>query len=145
MRAIVQRVLQAQVEVDGKVVGSISRGFLTYLGVSVSDKLPLAAKMADRVGGLRIFEDLNGKMNLSLQDVRGGILAIPNFTLLADASQGRRPAFSGAATSESAQPIFDHFVLSLKQMGLSVSSGEVGADMLIRSKADGPVNILLET
>lgn len=144
MKAIVQRVLQAQVQVDGKVVGCIEKGFLTYIGVGLNDKPASAEKLADKVGGLRIFEDGAGKMNLSLQDVGGDILAIPNFTLLADASQGRRPAFSAAAPSVSAEPVFAHFILSLRQMGLTVSSGMFGADMIITSKAEGPVNILLE-
>jgi D-aminoacyl-tRNA deacylase len=144
MRAVVQRVRWAEVEVGGKVVGRMLRGLLVYVGVAVGDTPQEARRLADKVANLRIFEDELGKLNLCVQDARGGVLAISNFTLLADARKGRRPAFVGAAAQEIAAPIFDAFVAALREAGLGVEQGVFGASMFIRSEADGPVNILLE-
>lgn len=144
MKAVVQRVLSAAVEVDGRTVGRIERGLLVYLGVAVGDGADQAAKIADKVAGLRIFEDGEGRLNLSLQDVQGGVLAIPNFTLLADARKGRRPAFVDAAAGEVARPLFDAFVTAIGAAGVPVAQGVFGASMKITSVADGPVNILLD-
>jgi D-tyrosyl-tRNA(Tyr) deacylase len=144
MKAVVQRVRWAEVEVEGRVVGRIERGLLVYAGVAVGDTLQEARRLADKVANLRIFEDDAGKLNLSVQDARGGVLAVSNFTLLADARKGRRPAFVGAAGQEAAGPIFDGFVAALRAAGLNVGQGVFGATMHIRSEADGPVNILLD-
>lgn len=144
MKAVVQRVLSAAVDVDGQVIGAIGRGLLVYVGVAVGDQAHQAAKLADKVAGLRIFEDGEGKLNLSLQDVQGGVLAIPNFTLLADARKGRRPAFVDAASGDLARPLFDAFVQALRSSGMAVAQGRFGATMKIASEAIGPVNILLD-
>ena len=144
MKAVVQRVRSAEVQVDGEVVGRIDRGLLVYVGVGCHDAADDAERLADKVVNLRIFEDDAEKLNRSVQDVRGGVLAIPNFTLLADARKGRRPSFVGAAAPEAAAPVFQAFVAALKRSGCPVAAGVFGATMLIRSDADGPVNILLE-
>ena len=144
MKAVVQRVRWAEVEVGGRVVGRIERGLLVYAGVAVGDTLQEARRLADKVANLRIFEDDLGKLNLSVQDARGGVLAVSNFTLLADARKGRRPAFVAAAAKEAAAPVFEGFVGALRAAGLDVQQGVFGATMHIRSEADGPVNILLD-
>ncbi|HOD83712.1 MAG: D-tyrosyl-tRNA(Tyr) deacylase [Planctomycetes bacterium ADurb.Bin126] len=145
MRAVIQRVLRAKVCVNGQTAGSIQRGLLVYLGVGPLDSQADAAKLADKIAFLRIFEDDNGKMNRSVQDVRGGVLAVPNFTLYADARKGRRPAFTGAAGPQEAVRLFEAFVAALKVAGCTVASGIFGAHMEISSLADGPVNILYDT
>ena len=145
MKAVVQRVRWAEVEVDGRVVGRVERGLLVYAGVAAGDTAQEAARLADKVANLRIFEDEGGKLNRSVQDVMGAsVLAISNFTLLADARKGRRPAFVGAASIEAAGPVFEAFVAALRASGLTVQQGLFGATMHIRSEADGPVNILLD-
>jgi D-tyrosyl-tRNA(Tyr) deacylase len=144
VKAVVQRVRWAEVEVDGRLVGRIDRGLLVYAGVAAGDTAQEAWKLADKVAHLRIFEDEAGKLNLCVQDVRGGVLAISNFTLLADARKGRRPAFVGAAGAEAAGPVFEGFLAALRAAGLGVQQGVFGARMHIRSEADGPVNILLD-
>lgn len=144
MRILVQRVQWAEVDVDGAVVGRIERGLLVYAGVAAWDRPADAGRAAEKVAHLRIFEDDDGKLSQSLQDARGGVLAIPNFTLLADAGKGRRPAFTDAASGEAARAIFTTFVSRLEGFGLNVVMGVFGAKMEIRSAADGPVNIILE-
>lgn len=144
MKAVVQRVRWAEVSVDGKVIGRIERGLLVYVGVAVGDTAEESRRLADKVVALRIFEDDSGKLNRSVQDVRGGVLAIPNFTLLADARKGRRPAFVRAAPPEAARPAFAVLLSSLGAGGMPVAQGAFGASMQIRSEADGPVNIILE-
>ena len=144
MKAVIQRVRWAEVEVEGRVVGRIERGLLVYAGVAVGDTVQEARRLADKVANLRIFPDDLGKLNLSVQDARGGVLAVSNFTLLADARKGRRPAFVAAAGPEIAGPIFDGLVACLRAAGVPVQQGVFGATMHIRSEADGPVNILLD-
>lgn len=144
MRALVQRVTLAAVEVDGQVVGKIDRGLLVYHAVAGGDSKNQAAKLAEKVVNLRIFQDDQGKLNVSVRDTQGEILAIPNFTLLADTSRGRRPEFSPAAPAADAQPLFDEFVRSLSQSDCPVAAGIFGADMLIRSQADGPINVVID-
>ena len=144
MKAVVQRVRSAEVRVDGEVVGRIDRGLLVYVGVGCDDSADDAERLAEKVVNLRIFEDDAEKLNLNVRDVRGGVLAIPNFTLMADARKGRRPSFVGAAAPEDAGPVFGAFVAALKRGGCPVAVGAFGATMLIRSDAEGPVNILLE-
>lgn len=145
MRAVIQRVQRAKVCVNGQTAGSIEQGLLVYVGVGPSDDEGDAAKLADKIAFLRIFEDEQGKMNRSVQDVRGGVLAVPNFTLYADARKGRRPAFTAAAAPQVAVRLFEAFVAALKVAGCSVASGIFGAHMEISSLADGPVNILYDT
>ena len=144
MRAVVQRVLEARVSVDGEVVGQIAHGLLAYVGVRVGDTEADARKLADKIAFLRVFADEDGKMNRTVQDVRGGVLAVPNFTLLADARKGRRPAFTDAARPEVAAPLHEAFVAELARLGCVVATGRFRTHMAIHSVADGPVNIVLD-
>lgn len=144
MRALVQRVHWAQVEVAGQVVGRIEKGLLVYLGIAVDDRLEDALAMAQKLAGLRVFEDEQGKINLSVRDARGGVLAISNFTLLADARKGRRPTFDAAAPAAAAEPIHEHFVRELRSLCDSVACGVFGAEMTISSAAAGPVNVVID-
>ena len=144
MRAVVQRVHWAEVETDGSVVGRIGPGLLVYLGVAKSDDQTNASRLAEKVAHLRVFEDCSEKLNLSVRDVRGGVLAVPNFTLLADTRKGRRPAFVDAAAGPDAREKFDLFLTELRRLECTVAQGVFGAHMLIRSAADGPVNIVLD-
>jgi D-aminoacyl-tRNA deacylase len=144
MRALVQRVKRAKVEVDGAVTGQVGPGLLVYLGVGRHDTPELAAKMAQKVANLRIFEDAAGKMNLSVRDVRGGVLVISNFTLLGDARRGRRPEFTAAADPELAQRLYEWFVSELRKTPLPVECGIFRASMTIDSAADGPVNVIVD-
>lgn len=144
MRALIQRVSWAEVEVDGRIIGQIQKGLLVYLGITSTDTPRDARNLADKVVNLRIFTDDEGKLNRSLRDVRGGVLEISNFTLMADARKGRRPAFSDAAPAPIATPLNDAFVEALRGHDIQVATGLFGADMTIRSAADGPVNIILD-
>jgi D-tyrosyl-tRNA(Tyr) deacylase len=144
MRALVQRVAWAEVEVDGVVVGRIERGLLVYLGVDAEDAEPHAVRLAEKVTHVRIFDDAEGKLNLSVRDVRGGVLVISNFTLLADARKGRRPAFEAAAPPERANPLYERFADELVRQGCTVARGVFRATMAIRSAADGPVNLIID-
>ena len=143
MRAVVQRVTQASVTVDGELLGRIGKGFLILLGVADGDTRQMAEKMADKICRLRIFEDENGKTNLSLEDVEGELLVVSQFTLYADTSS-RRPGFSHAAPPALAIPLYEHFMAVCRQKGFEVQHGEFGADMQVFSQNDGPVTILLE-
>jgi len=143
MRAVVTRVKSARVEVDGTVNGAIDRGFLVLLGVGPDDTETIADKMADKVCGLRVFEDENEKMNLNLAAVDGSLLVVSQFTLYADTSS-RRPGFSHAAKPELAVPLYERFMEQCRERGFRVEHGEFGADMQVFSQNDGPVTILLE-
>ena len=145
MRAVIQRVKQARVEVGEQIVGQIARGLLVYVGVSTTDGPDQAEWLAGKVASLRIFEDDRSKLNLSVQDVRGGVLAVPNFTLMADAQKGRRPEFTQAACGDDARELFETFAAELSRAGCNVATGRFGATMIIHSVAAGPVNILLDT
>jgi D-tyrosyl-tRNA(Tyr) deacylase len=145
LRACLQRVGRAEVRVGGRVVGQIGRGLLAYVAVAAGDTPEHAAALAEKVAGLRVFEDEAGKLNRSVRDVRGGVLAVPNFTLLADARKGRRPALTGAAPGEAARALFEAFVSHLGGCGLAeLACGAFGEHMDIRSAADGPVNIIVD-
>ena len=144
MRALLQRVRWAQVEVEGRIVGRIEQGMLVYLGLAVGDSPADAAKLALKVVNLRIFEDQDGKLNLSVQDVRGGVLVISNFALLGDTRKGRRPEFLSAAGPELAQRLYDLFVKELRECGLTTACGVFRAGMIIHSAADGPVNLIVD-
>jgi D-tyrosyl-tRNA(Tyr) deacylase len=144
MRAIVQRVAGAAVTVEGETVGKIESGLLVYVAVAPDDTPVQAAALAAKVRYLRIFPDAAGKMNLDVCQAGGAILAVSNFTLLADASQGRRPAFTGAAPPEAAEPLFDAFCDALHGLGVGVERGRFGAMMRVESVNAGPINILLE-
>ena len=144
MRAVVTRVKNARVEIDGAVNGAIEQGFLVLLGVAPNDTGATADKMADKVCGLRVFEDENGKMNLNLEKVGGSLLVVSQFTLYADTSS-RRPGFSYAAKPDVAIPLYERFMDQCRQRGFVVEHGEFGADMQVFSQNDGPVTILLDT
>ncbi len=143
MRAVVTRVKNARVEIDGKVNGAIDRGFLVLLGVGPEDTEAITDKMADKICGLRIFEDENEKMNLNLAAVGGALLVVSQFTLYADTSS-RRPGFSHAAKPDLAIPLYERFMEQCREKGFRVEHGEFGADMQVFSQNDGPVTILLE-
>ena len=144
MRAVVTRVKNASVTIDGKVNGEIGQGFLVLLGVAPGDTEAQAVKMADKVCGLRIFEDENEKMNLNLEAVGGSLLVVSQFTLYAD-TKSRRPGFTGAAKPDVAVPLYEKFMAACAQRGFRVAHGEFGADMQVYSQNDGPVTILLDT
>ena len=143
MRAVVTRVKQAKVEIDGVVSGQIGQGFLVLLGVGPEDTQATADKMADQVCGLRVFEDENGKMNRNLEAVGGALLVVSQFTLYADTSS-RRPGFSGAAKPELAIPLYERFMEQCRKRGFLVEQGQFGADMQVFSQNDGPVTLVLE-
>jgi len=146
MRALLQRVGHSEVQVDGKIVGEIQQGLLVYVGISTTDTQGDAIKLGGKVAGVRIFEDQQDKLNLSVMDpaVSGAILVIPNFTLLADTTKGRRPSFNPAAKGQPAKQLFDVFVTSLQDAGCKTQQGVFGADMTIRSTALGPVNVIVD-
>jgi len=145
VRAVVQRSLASSVSVDGRTVGSISRGLVVLLGVGQGDTEADAAFMADKIANLRIFEDEQGKMNLSVLDVGGEVLLISQFTLYGDCRKGRRPSFIGAAGPEEADRLYQRVAEILREMGLTVSTGEFRAHMLVSIQNDGPVTILLDS
>lgn len=144
MRAVVTRVRSASVEIDGKINGEIGQGYLVLLGIGPNDTEETAVKLADKICNLRIFEDENGKMNRSLEQVGGSILAVSQFTLYADTSS-RRPGFTGAAKPELAVPLYEKFMSYCRERGFEVQHGEFGADMQVASVNDGPVTILFDT
>jgi D-tyrosyl-tRNA(Tyr) deacylase len=144
MRAVVQRVNQAQVRVENKVVAKIGLGLVVLLGISPTDTEADVREMAEKVANLRIFGDAQGKMNLSCLDVNGKIIVVSQFTLYADTRRGRRPSFTGAASPELAEPLCQFFVETLRIMGVPTQSGIFGAHMVVDIQNDGPVTILLE-
>ena len=143
MRAVVTRVKNARVEIDGRINGAIDTGLLVLLGVGPEDTQASAGKLADKVCGLRIFDDEDGKMNLNLAAVGGALLVVSQFTLYADTSS-RRPGFSHAAKPDLAIPLYERFMAQCRDKGFRVEHGEFGADMQVFSQNDGPVTILLE-
>ena len=143
MRAVVTRVKNARVEIEDKINGEIGQGLLVLLGVAPTDTEATADKMADKVCGLRIFEDENQKMHLNLATVGGSLLVVSQFTLYADTSS-RRPGFSYAAKPDIAIPLYERFMEQCRQRGFEVQHGEFGADMQVFSQNDGPVTILLD-
>ena len=144
MRVVLQRVSRAEVRVEGRAVGSIGRGFLLLVGITHSDTDATLAWMAEKVAGLRLFGDAEGKMNLALADVGGALLVVSQFTLYGDASKGRRPSFIDAARPEVAQPLYEKFVALFRAAGLTVAIGEFGAMMDVDLVNDGPVTLWLE-
>lgn len=144
MRAVVTRVTSASVEIDGAVQGAIGPGFLVLLGVHQDDTEQEALKIADKLCGLRVFEDENGKMNVNPADAGAELLIISQFTLFADC-RSRRPGFSHAARPEKAIPLYELVIALCREQGFVVQTGEFGADMQVLSQNDGPVTILLDT
>ena len=143
MRAVVTRVNNASVTIDGDVVGQIGKGFLVLLGVHKDDDETTASWVADRICGLRIFEDEAGKMNVNPTDAKAEILIVSQFTLYADVSS-RRPSFSEAARPELAIPLYEQVIRECEERGFHVETGEFGADMQVASQNDGPVTIIIE-
>lgn len=144
MRAVVTRVKSASVEIDGAIKSSIGKGFLVLLGVHEEDTEAEALKIADKICGLRVFEDENGKMNINPSDAGAELLIVSQFTLYADC-RSRRPGFSKAARPEKAIPLYELVIDKCRERGFTVGTGEFGSDMQVRSQNDGPVTILLDT
>lgn len=145
MKAVIQRVKEAQVRVEGKVVGEIEHGILVLLGVELRDTFKDADWMAEKIVNLRIFEDSEGKMNLNVREVGGAILAVSQFTLAGNCSKGRRPSFDTAAAPEEANRLYSYFMGKLWELGVPVQSGIFQADMKVSLVNDGPVTFILET
>lgn len=145
MRAVVQRVSHGSVAVDGKTVGEIDRGYVVLLGVGKGDREEDARYLAEKIAYLRVFEDERGKMNLSLGDVQGSILAISQFTLYGDCRQGRRPSFTEAAAPEEARRLYEYFVKVLENIGIPVATGVFQEHMTVTINNDGPVTIVLDS
>ncbi len=144
MRVLLQRVSQASVRVDDQVVGQIAQGFCLLVGITHSDSETEAQWLAQKVAGIRLFDDADGKMNLGLADVGGAILAVSQFTLYGDARKGRRPSFIEAARPDSAEPLFDYFCDQLRSHDLTVETGVFGAMMQVSIENDGPITLMLE-
>ncbi len=145
MRAVIQRVSQAKVDVEGKTVGQIEKGLLVYLGVGIGDTEDDAKFFAEKIPALRIFADPQDKMNLSISDAGGAILLISNFTLYGDCQKGRRPGFDDAARPELAQKLYELVVELIKKQGINVQTGIFAAKMLVDSVNDGPVTFILKS
>lgn len=145
MRAVVQRVLESSVRVDGQIVGEIGKGLMVLLGVEEGDTEKDAQYLADKILGLRIFEDEDEKMNLSLEDVKGDLLAVSQFTLLGDARKGKRPSYSNAARPEAANQLYEYFVKCIREKGTKVETGVFQADMKVSLINDGPVTLMLDS
>ena len=144
MRAVVQRVDRAKLSVDGKTISEIEKGFVVYFGVKDGDEKDKADYLAKKISGLRVFEDENGKMNLSLSSVGGSILFVSQFTLIADVSRGNRPSFSEAMRPDEANEIYLYCAQKIKEFGVEVKLGVFGADMVIEQVNHGPVTIIYE-
>jgi D-tyrosyl-tRNA(Tyr) deacylase len=144
MRAVIQRVRSGKVTVEGMQVASIGHGLVILLGIGPTDSSEIARQFAEKIARLRIFEDAQGKMNLSVQDVKGSAIVVSQFTLYADAARGNRPSFTDAAKPEIARPLCDCFVKFLTQAGVPTQTGEFGAHMQVEIINDGPVTIWLE-
>ena len=144
MRIVLQRVVEARVEVDGQVTGAIGRGFLLLLAVGVGDSEKDADYLVNKTLGLRIFNDERGKMNLSIQDVEGGVLVVSQFTLYGDVRQGRRPGFDRAAPPEKARALYEYFVRQLAATGVPVATGVFQAEMKVHLINDGPVTFMYD-
>lgn len=145
MRAVVQRVKRASVTIDGNKTAEIGAGFLILLGVHETDTEADAEYLAKKCCALRVFEDDNGKMNRSVQDVGGAFLAVSNFTLYGDCRKGNRPSFTSAARPETAIPLYEHFISCVRQTGIACQTGTFGADMQVELLNDGPVTLIVES
>lgn len=145
MRLVIQRARDARVDVDGKTLGSISHGFVVLVGITHDDTEQDADYLVKKLSGLRVFEDSEGKMNLSVKDVGGKILSISQFTLYGDTRKGNRPSFIHAARPEKAEPLYEYFNASLRNLGLEVETGRFGADMKVYLMNDGPVTICMDS
>ena len=144
MRVVLQRVSRASVTIEGRVAGAIGPGFCLLVGFTHVDTPAQVEWMAEKIGGLRLFSDADGKMNLGLAEVGGALLVVSQFTLYGDAAKGRRPSFIDAARPETAIPLYEAFVAALRSRGLEVATGEFGAMMEVELVNDGPVTLILE-
>ena len=144
MRALIQRVTRAAVSVDGETVGAIEKGLLVFLAVEKSDQQADATRLLKKILNYRVFSDADGKMNLNLQQVEGGLLVVSQFTLAADTRKGLRPSFSSAALPEQAKALYDYFVDQVRIAGVTYATGKFAADMQVELVNDGPVTFLLE-
>jgi D-tyrosyl-tRNA(Tyr) deacylase len=144
MRAVLQRVRRAKVSVGDEITGEIAVGWLVLLGIAPGDTTNEVEWLAEKVANLRAFHDEAGKMNLSVQDVRGAVLVVSQFTLYGDCLKGRRPGFTGAAPPSIAEPLYESFVVALKALGIPVSTGRFGADMQVELVNDGPVTFTID-
>ncbi len=144
MRAVIQRVKRASVTVDGRIVGRIDRGLLVLLGVAPEDTIDHVRWLADKIVGLRIFRDDEGKMNRDVKEVGGSVLVVSQFTLYGDCQKGRRPSFIGAARPEQAIPMYEKFLDAVRALGVPVAAGEFGADMSVELVNEGPVTLIVE-
>lgn len=145
MRVVLQRVARAEVNVDGKIVGKIGQGLLLLLGVAEGDEIADAQRIAAKCAEMRIFNDAEGRFNLGLTDIKGDVLVVSEFTLIADVRKGRRPVFNGAARPDAARPIYDAFGKAFEALGLHVEYGQFGAHMDIDMVNDGPVTIVIDS
>jgi D-tyrosyl-tRNA(Tyr) deacylase len=145
VKALIQRVTSANVTVNDEIIGEISNGWLVLLGVGRHDDGSEIQKLAEKILGLRLFSDHDGKFNLSVQDIGGSILVVSQFTLYADASRGRRPGFSEAAPPDLAKKLYERFIGVLRDAGISVATGSFGADMKVSLVNDGPVTVMLDS
>ncbi len=145
MRVVLQRVSHARVSVGGQTISEIGRGYVILLGIGPNDGEEQARFLVEKIATLRVFEDEQGKMNLSILDVGGQAIVVSQFTLYADTRRGRRPSFTDAAPPALARPLVDRFAAMLAQLGIPTQTGEFGAHMLVEIANDGPVTILLET
>ena len=145
MRAVVTRVSHASVQIEGETVGQIGTGFLILVGITHEDTESEGNRLADKIVSLRIFEDESGKFNRSLQDVKGEILVVSQFTLYGNCKKGRRPEFLSAARPETAIPLYEAFVARCREAGFLVETGQFGAHMQVESVNDGPVTLILDT
>lgn len=144
MKLVIQRVTEAQVTVDGRVTGKIGRGFLVFIGVGQEDTRETADRYLKKMIGLRIFEDENGKTNLSLKDVGGELLLVSQFTLYANCSRGNRPSFIDAGSPDRAAELYEYMIRKAREQVQVVETGEFGADMMVSLQNDGPFTIILE-
>lgn len=144
MKLVIQRVANATVKVDGEIIGQIEKGFLVLVGIKQGDTKEQADFLIKKLCNLRVFEDENNKMNLSLKDINGKLLIVSQFTLYADCKKGNRPSFIEAARPEEAEPLYEYFKQGCRNEGIEVQSGKFGADMKVSLLNDGPVTIVLE-
>lgn len=145
MKAIVQRVLSSSVEIDGEIVSDIGKGITALIAIEAGDGIDNIMKMAKKLVMLRIFEDETGKMNKSLLDIEGSVLAVSNFTVAGDCSKGQRPSYISAERPEKAAPLFEKLLKSISEFGVNVQTGRFGADMKVDIQNDGPVTVIIET
>jgi D-tyrosyl-tRNA(Tyr) deacylase len=145
MRAVIQRVSEASVRVEGEVIGQIRRGLVVLLGIAIDDNQADAEYLSEKIVGLRIFPDEAGKFALSVQDIQGEVLVVSQFTLYGDCRKGRRPSFSDAAGIDKAQPLYEYFVECVKRQQMPVATGRFQASMAVHLVNDGPVTLILES